>query len=52
MIKVTLNNEILKYIIEIEKNRYKLSTVNISLSVANKLRKHSKKKSSYASTKI
>ncbi|MBQ3773414.1 MAG: Fic family protein, partial [Pseudobutyrivibrio sp.] len=35
-----------------EKNRYKVSTVNISLSVANKLRKNSKKKSSYASTKI
>ena len=52
MIKVTLNNEILKYITEIEKNRYKVSTVNISVSVANKLRKNSKKKSSYASTKI
>ena len=52
MIKVTLNNEILKYITEIEKNRYKVSTVNISVSVANKLRKNSKKKSTYASTKI
>ncbi len=52
MIKVTLTNEILKYITEIEKNRYKVSTVNLSRSVANKLRKNSKKKSSYASNKI
>ena len=52
MIKVTLNNEILKYITEIDKNRYKLSTVKLTRTVVNKLRKNSKKKSSYASTKI
>lgn len=52
MIKLTLNNEILKYITEIEKNRYKVSNVKISVSTANRLRKNSKKKSSYASTKI
>ena len=52
MIKVTLNNEILKYITEIDKNRYKLSTVKLTGMVVNKLRKNSKKKSSYASTKI
>ena len=52
MIKVTLNNEILKYITEIDKNRYKLSTVKLTGTVVNKLRKNSKKKSSYASTKI
>ena len=52
MIKVTLNNEILKYITEIDKNRYKLSTVKLTRMVVNKLRKNSKKKSSYASTKI
>ena len=52
MIKAIVNNEILKYIIEIEKNRYKVSTVNISKSIANKLRKNSKKKSSYASNRI
>ena len=52
MIKVTLSNEILKYITEIEKNRYKVSTVKLPVSVVNKLRKNSKKKSSYASTKI
>ena len=52
MIKVTLSNEILKYIMEIEKNRYKVSSVKLSKTVANKLRKNSKKKSSYASNKI
>ena len=52
MIKVILTNEILKYITEIEMNRYKVSTVKLSRSVANKLRKNSKKKSSYASNKI
>jgi len=52
MIKVTLSNEILKCIMEIEKNRYKVSSVKLSKNVANKLRKNSKKKSSYASNKI
>ena len=52
MIKAILTNEILNYIIEIEKNRYRVSTVKMSQSVAGKLRKNSKKKSSYASNKI
>jgi len=52
MIKVTLTNEILKYITEIEQNRYKVSSVKLSPIVMNKLRKNSKKKSSYASNKI
>ena len=52
MIKAILTNEILNYIIEIEKNRYRVSTVKMSRSVAGKLRKNSKKKSSYASNKI
>lgn len=52
MIKATLNNEILKAITEIEKNRYRVSNVKISRSVASRLRKNSKKKSSYASNKI
>lgn len=52
MIKVTLTNEILKYITDIEKNRFQVSSVKLSRSVANKLRKNSKKKSSYASNKI
>ena len=52
MIHVTLTNEIMKAITEIDLNRYKISSVKLSRSVANKLRKNSKKKSSYASTKI
>lgn len=52
MIKVTLTNEILNYITEIEKNRYIVSKAPLSHAVASKLRKNSKKKSSYASTKI
>lgn len=52
MIKVTLTNEILKYITEIDKNRYNVSSVKLSKTVANKLRKNSKKRSSYASNKI
>lgn len=52
MIKAILTNEILKYITEIEKNRFRVSTVKMSRSVANRLRKNSKKKSSYASNKI
>ncbi len=52
MIKVALTNEILKYITEIDKNTYKVSEVSLPFAVASKLRKNSKKKSSYASTKI
>ncbi len=52
MIKVVLTNEILKYITEIEKNRYRVSAVKLPVSVAGRLRKNSKKKSSYASNKI
>ena len=52
MIKVTLTNQILKYITEIDKNRYNVSSIKLSKSVASKLRKNSKKKSSYASNKI
>ena len=52
MIKVVLTNEILKYITEIDKNRYKVSSVKLPRSVSSRLRKNSKKKSSYASNKI
>ena len=52
MIKVTLSNEILNYITQIELNRYKVSSINLSKDIASKLRKNSKKKSSYASNKI
>lgn len=52
MIKVTLTNEILKRIVAIERNRCSLDTVSIPVGTANRLRKNSKKKSSYASNKI
>lgn len=52
MIKAVLTNEILKYITEIDKNRYKVSSVKLPGANANRLRKNSKKKSSYASNKI
>ena len=52
MMKATLSNEILKYITKIDKNRYKVSEVSLPVAVASRLRKNSKKKSSYASTKI
>ena len=52
MIKVTITNDILNSIIEIELNRYKISLVELSQNVLNKLRKNSKKKSSYVSNKI
>lgn len=52
MIKVSLTNEILKYITEIEKNQFQVSSVKLEKNVVNKLRKNSKKKSSYASNKI
>ena len=52
MIKAKLTNEILKLITEIEKNRYRVSVVKIPRSVASKLRKNSKKKSTYASNRI
>ena len=52
MIKVQLSNEILKYITEIDQNRYTVSSVKLPESVESRLRKNSKKKSSYASNKI
>ena len=52
MIKVTLTNEMLKHITEIDRNRYDVSSVELPKTVSNRLRKNSKKKSSYASTKI
>lgn len=52
MIKVTLTNEMLKYITAIDKNRYDVDLVKLPRTIANKLRKNSKKKSSHASTKI
>ncbi|MBR2407511.1 MAG: Fic family protein [Lachnospiraceae bacterium] len=52
MIKVTLSNEILKKISAIDENRFSLSTIEFPPMTKNRLRKNSKKKSSYASNKI
>lgn len=52
MIKAVLTNDSLRYITEIEKNRYKVSEINLPGSAASRLRKNSKKKSSYASNRI
>ena len=52
MMKVILTNEILKYITDIDKNRYNVSSVKLSKNIADKLRKNSQKKSSFASNRI
>ncbi|MBQ7703355.1 MAG: Fic family protein [Firmicutes bacterium] len=52
MIKAVLTNEILKYITEIDRNRYDISSISLPKTVSNRLRKNSKKKSSYASSRI
>ena len=52
MIKCILTNEILRSILEIDRNRYNVSSVKLSMTVTNRLRKNSKKKSTYASNKI
>ena len=52
MIQVTLTNEILKKISAIDENRFSLKTIELPPITKNRLRKNSKKKSSYASNKI
>ncbi len=52
MIKVTLTNDILKKISAIDENRFSFRTIELPQVTKNKLRKNSKKKSSYASNKI
>ncbi len=52
MIKVTLTNDILRKILAIDENRFLLGTIELPPITRNKLRKNSKKKSSYASNKI
>ena len=51
LIRVTLTNEILKRISEIDENRFSLSTIELPAVTKNRLRKNSKKKSSYASNR-
>lgn len=52
MIKSILNNTILKYITDIEKNKYQTNEIGIPNYIATTLRKNSKKKSAYSSNKI
>ncbi|MGN0702791.1 MAG: Fic family protein [Lentihominibacter sp.] len=52
MIKVKLSNEILRRISAIDESRFKVNAAKIPRITANKLRKNSRKKSSYASNKI
>lgn len=52
MLKVSLSNEILHTITQIERNRFQIDSVKLPRTVADRLRKNSKKKSSYASNKI
>lgn len=52
MIKVTLTNDILKRITAIDANRFLLSTIELPVITRNRLRKNSKRRSSYASNKI
>ena len=52
MIKIALNNDIMKKISSIDENRFSLSTIELPPMTKNRLRKNSKKKSSYASNKI
>lgn len=52
MINVVINNELLNRIIEIEKNSNKVKELRVPIYIANRLRKNSKKMSSYASVKI
>ena len=52
MIKVTLTNEMLKRISAIDEKRFSLGTIELPQITQNRLRKNSKKQSSYASNKI
>lgn len=52
MIKVTLSNEMLKRISAIDEKRFTLREIELPRMTVNRLRKNSKKKSSYASNKI
>ncbi len=52
MIKITLTNDILKAISEVDENRFSFKNIDLPPMTKNRLRKNSKKKSSYASNKI
>lgn len=52
MIKINITNDILKKISDIDENRFWLKTIELPILTQNRLRKNSKRKSSYASNKI
>ena len=52
MIKIALTNEILNSILNIEKNKEALNQIKIPVSLSNRFRKNTKKRSTYASNKI
>ncbi len=52
MLKVNIDNEILKYILDIERYKDSLNQINVPLNLSNKFRKNTRKRSSYASNKI
>ena len=52
VIKVTLTNEILKRISEIDEKRFSLSTIEMPPIIKNRLRKNSKKKVPMLLTKL
>ena len=52
MIKVSLSNEILNRISAIDENRFSINEAKLPQATASRLRKNSKKKSSYASNRI
>lgn len=52
MLNVILTNEILSSLIYIEKNKTLLEQISIPINLSNKLRKNTRKRSSYASNRI
>lgn len=52
MIKAVLTNEMVRRIAKIETNRFSFNETELPVRTANRLRKNSKKRSSYASNKI
>ncbi len=52
MKNVVIDNEILNYILEIEKTKDSLNRVDIPICLSNKFKKNTKKRSSFASNKI
>ena len=52
MIKINITNELLNTLIEIEKNKLILENTKVPVELSNKLRKNTRKRSSYASNAI